>query len=105
MTADAARFWGGPPMTRTMTSFMALALSAGLALPMTAAAQDHAPRPAATGYKAPRAADGHPDLQGVWTSATVTRLERNPRYSKTLAMTEAETKKIEGGVKAEVDLG
>ena len=35
--------------------------------------------PPKTGYKAPLAADGHPDLQGVWTNATVTRLERNPR--------------------------
>ena len=27
-------------------------------------------------YKAPRLADGHPDLQGIWTNATVTPLER-----------------------------
>ena len=35
------------------------------------------PVPPKTGYKAPLAADGHPDLQGVWTSATVTRLEHS----------------------------
>jgi len=27
-------------------------------------------------YKAPRLSDGHPDLQGIWTNATVTPLER-----------------------------
>jgi hypothetical protein len=90
--------------SRTMISLGALALAAGLAISTTAAAEDHAPRPATT-YKAPRAADGHPDLQGVWTSATVTRLERNPRWGKNLVLTDAETRKIEGGVAAEVALG
>jgi hypothetical protein len=89
-------------IARTLSA-IALAAALGWAA-SPAAAQDHAPRPA-TGYKAPRAADGHPDLQGVWTSATVTRLERNPRHSKDLVLTEAETRKIEGGVKAEVALG
>ena len=28
-------------------------------------------------WKAPRAADGHPDLQGVWTNASLTSLERS----------------------------
>src|SRR4051812_7182118 len=80
------------------------ALAAALALTSAASAEDHAPRPV-TSYHAPRAADGHPDLQGVWTSATVTRLERNPRWSKTLALTDEETRKIEGQVKAQIDLG
>ena len=70
----------------------ALALAAAGA----AMAQDHAPRPPATGYKAPRSADGHASLEGVWTNASLTRLERNPRYGKSLAMTEEEVKKAEG---------
>src|SRR5688572_29493633 len=32
------------------------------------------------GWKVPRTADGHPDLQGNWTSATLTRLERPDEY-------------------------
>jgi len=31
---------------------------------------------AAPGYKAPRTPDGKPDLQGVWTNASVTNLQR-----------------------------
>jgi hypothetical protein len=31
-------------------------------------------------YVAPRAADGHPDLQGTWTNASITTLERADRY-------------------------
>src|SRR5207302_379097 len=46
-------------------------------------------------YKAPRDAYGHPDLQGVWTNWSMTRLERNPRYGKDLTLTEEQVRKIE----------
>ena len=72
---------------------------------LAVAQQAGPPSPPKTGYKAPLAADGHPDLQGVWTNVAVTRLERNPRYSPNLVLTEAETRKIEGKVKAQIDLG
>ncbi|HEY0438135.1 MAG TPA: hypothetical protein VGC92_15955 [Phenylobacterium sp.] len=87
-----------------VTRLGTLALAAGLALAGSAFAEDHAPRPV-TSYRAPRAADGHPDLQGVYTTATVTRLERNPRWGKALALSPEETAKIEGQVKAQIDLG
>jgi hypothetical protein len=41
-----------------------------------AAAEDQTPAPATSGWKAPRTPDGRPDLQGVWTNATTTPLER-----------------------------
>ena len=88
--------------------FSAMALTAALALaPAVAAAQtlQGPPAPPKTGYKPVRDAYGHPSLEGVWTSATVTRLERNPRDGKSLVMTDAEANKIEGKVKAQVDLG
>jgi hypothetical protein len=87
-------------------AWKAMAFSAALGLavgPTLAGAQP--PAPPKTGYKAPLAADGHPDLQGVWTSATVTRLERNPRWGAHLALTDAETRQIENRVQAQIDLG
>ena len=85
----------------------ALAFSAAIgvvALP-AALAWAQPPLPPKTGYKAPLAADGHPDLQGVWTSATVTRLERNPRDGTSLVLTEAQVAKIEKKTQAQIDLG
>ena len=43
----------------------------------------------------PRAADGHPDLQGVWTNATITPLERPAAYKDKPTLTDAEAKKWE----------
>ena len=40
-------------------------------------------------YQAPRTAFGHPDLQGTWTNATITALERPDRFEH-LVLTEAE---------------
>jgi hypothetical protein len=46
-------------------------------------------------WKAPRTADGHPDLQGVWTNATITPLEREARFGDRLSITEQEARAIE----------
>jgi hypothetical protein len=35
----------------------------------------------AADYTAPRTFDGKPDLQGVWTNASITTLQRDPRYN------------------------
>jgi hypothetical protein len=85
----------------------ALAFSAAIGIVALPASLTWAqpPVPPKTGYKAPLAADGHPDLQGVWTSATVTRLERNPHDGAGMVLTEAETKKIENKTQAQIDLG
>ncbi len=79
-------------------------VAATLCLASPAVSADQAPRPATT-YKAPRAADGHPDLEGVWSNAAITRLERNPRHGDTLALTEAQVRKIESRNQALIDLG
>ncbi len=42
----------------------------------------------------PRTPDGHPDLQGVWTNATLTPLERPAKY-KSLTISDAEARQWE----------
>ncbi|HEV2533080.1 hypothetical protein [Phenylobacterium sp.] len=51
---------------------------------------------AAGAYRAPRAADGHPDLQGDWTNASLTHLQR-PTALKSLTLTDAEATAWEKG--------
>jgi hypothetical protein len=38
----------------------------------------------------PKAPDGHPDLQGFWTNATITPLERSSQYAGKLTVSDAE---------------
>ncbi|HWE50117.1 MAG TPA: hypothetical protein VG273_10025, partial [Bryobacteraceae bacterium] len=38
----------------------------------------------------PRTADGHPDLQGIWTNATITPLERPAALAGKATLTDAE---------------
>ena len=47
-------------------------------------------------YKTPRNAFGQPDLSGVWSNATITRLERDPKFGDRLVMTPEEAQAIEG---------
>jgi hypothetical protein len=60
---------------------------------------------AAESYKPPRLADGRPDLQGDWTNASLTRLERNSAHGDTLVMTEARAAEIEAKNRDLIDLG
>ncbi|HEX3367436.1 hypothetical protein [Phenylobacterium sp.] len=71
----------------------ATALAASTAAP---AAAQTSPAAVAKGYKAPRNAFGQPDLSGVWSNATITRLERDPKYGERLILTPAEANAIEG---------
>jgi hypothetical protein len=75
---------------------MAAAAAALAAAPTVAAAQAVAAqaKPAASAYKAPRNAFGQPDLQGIWTNATITPLERPAQFND-LVIPEAEAAKLE----------
>ena len=46
-------------------------------------------------WKSPRTEHGHPDLQGVWTSATITPLERPDQFGDRLVITEVEARQLE----------
>jgi hypothetical protein len=49
-------------------------------------------------YKAPVNAYGQPDLEGTWTNATLTALERSKEYGTRKIMTAPEVAKSEGGI-------
>ena len=66
-----------------MTSrfLVSLATAAMLAATVLLEAQTSAAKPAARkAWTVPRTPDGHPDLQGIWTNATITRMERLPEF-------------------------
>jgi len=46
-------------------------------------------------WTVPRTADGLPDLQGIWTNATITPLERPAQFASKLTATDAEAKAFE----------
>jgi hypothetical protein len=50
--------------------------------------------PAAGKWTAPRTPDGHPDLQGIWTTQTFTPLQRPARYAGQEFLTEAEAAEL-----------
>ncbi|MGO9949620.1 MAG: hypothetical protein ACLPWG_22595 [Steroidobacteraceae bacterium] len=79
---------------KRFTALLAGAAIAALAAPAVFA--DTA-APASGVYKAPMNAYGQPDLEGTWTNATLTALERPKEYGTRKAMTPEEVKKIEGG--------
>src|SRR5262245_16214169 len=46
-------------------------------------------------YKSPRTEQGYPDLQGIWTNATITPLQRPDQYGQRRAHTAAEAQALE----------
>jgi hypothetical protein len=72
-------------------SISAIALAAALA---AAPALAQAPK-AGAGYHAPANAYGQPDLEGVWTNATLTPFERDAKYGDRLVMKREDAAAIE----------
>jgi hypothetical protein len=66
----------------------------GSSLTLTAHAGD--PPAKKSAWRAPRTQDGQPDLQGNWTNATLTQLEREPQLGTRLNLSEDEAARIEG---------
>src|SRR6187200_1053353 len=73
-----------------MRRTLIVAVAVFASIPMARLA-GQSPRPAAAGTQTiPRAADGHPDLQGMWTNVTITRLERPADLKGKAVLSEAE---------------
>jgi hypothetical protein len=87
--AQAAVDYAGRPEARPIRKIphLLLILSSALALAAPVAAA-----PQATGLP-PRASNGHPDLSGAWTNASITKLTRAPGMGK-LVLTADEAKKL-----------
>jgi hypothetical protein len=83
-------------MMRNLTVCLLASVMSAALVPAIALAAEAAKAPAASTYKAPTNVFGQPDLQGVWTNASLTTLERPASYGERLVMTPAEVAKIEG---------
>jgi hypothetical protein len=80
-----------------MSTKQSIALGFGAAISALIASSMFAAASAtAGGYKAPLNTYGQPDLEGTWTNATLTTLERPKEYGTRLIMTPEEVKKVEG---------
>jgi len=73
--------------------FLAVAIAAPLPGQTTGRATPASKRAPAKGI--PRTPDGHPDLQGVWTNATLTPMERPASFAGKTSVTDAEAKAYE----------
>lgn len=71
------------------------ALAVMLAAPLAGQAPKAAPPAKAKAGTVPRAPDGHPDLQGIWTNATITPLERPAALAGKPTLTDAEAAALE----------
>src|SRR5262245_44832694 len=82
----------------------AVALTQAKPAAQPAAAPKYDPTKPYPAYTAPRLAIGQPDLQGVWSNATLTTMTR-ARTTKAATYTEDEVKKLEQAVVDEVNEG
>ncbi len=78
------------------TQRVTLLARAALAAVMVPAALAATAATASAPYQAPMNAYGQPDLEGTWTNATLTTLERPKEYGTHQVMSAAEVAKVEG---------
>jgi hypothetical protein len=101
-----SQFGGGEVRHLAALSLSVLILAASLAAQSAVSkpAATPAPAKAATGtWKVPRTADGHPDLQGVWSNNSVTPMTRPTQWKDKDHLTDAEVKELQSLVAQSVD--
>jgi hypothetical protein len=79
--------------TKRLAAFL---VGAAISLSLLNSAAGATPGQANTPFKAPLNTYGQPDLEGTWTNATLTTLERPKEYGVRMIMTPEEVKKVEG---------
>jgi len=77
------------------SAYKLVALAVMACVSVAAQTADAPANASAKPYKAPRTLDGQPDLQGVWTNATLTQVERSQALGDKRTMTEAEALQME----------
>jgi hypothetical protein len=93
-----------PAMSNRHVSFRSVAVILTVAFLMTASAVGQAPQPLSNkNWTVPRTPDGKPDLQGVWSNAIITPLERPAAFANKEFFTEAEAADFEKQVFAAND--
>jgi hypothetical protein len=84
---------------RSLMSLPAMAVV--IVAPLAAQAQSQPARASTPAHSkawtVPHTADGLPDLQGIWTNATITPLERPAQFASKATVTDAEAKAFEKG--------
>ncbi|CAN5144499.1 hypothetical protein BH11PSE2_BH11PSE2_10160 [soil metagenome] len=92
-----------------MRHFTAILLAGSVTAALIPAVQAATPAPAkpakTAAFQTPRNSDGTPDLNGAWTNATITPLERPAQYGERLVLTPQETAQLEGVRADQVKLG
>src|SRR5262249_7106118 len=96
-----AKAIGGRTMRcRLLGALIASILVQGIADAQTAT---NSPKPA-TKFAPPRTVDGHPDLQGIWSNAIITPLERPDELAGKAFLTEQEAADYEKRVRQRTDV-
>ncbi|HEX4594313.1 MAG TPA: hypothetical protein VH157_08560, partial [Bryobacteraceae bacterium] len=76
-------------------SLQFLATLGALTVILTAPLPGQAPAASKSKKAIPHTADGHPDLQGTWTNATLTPMERPAEFAGTATLSDAEARAYE----------
>src|ERR1700704_3861527 len=92
-----------------MRTFGALLVAFGLATAPITAQSGKLPPGAMYGadpsYKVPRTADGHPELQGVWSNNNVTPMTRPKQWKDKAVISDQELKDLQSYMAKNVDDG